>query len=132
VTRLLSGEKKMRILITGSRTWTDKVTIANAIREAWLVAGRPYGVVVVHGGARGADYIAGVYAKRLGFSVEVHPVTDEEWTIKGKSAGHQRNAHMVSLGADVCLAFIKNESRGATGCAALAEKAGIPTHIWRE
>lgn len=119
----------MRILVTGSRNWTDKVTIAQAIREAWLVAGRPYGVVVVHGGARGADYIADVYAKRLGFATEPH---EADWTNFGKAAGPIRNKEMVDLGADVCLAFIKNESKGATHCAELAQKAGIPTHIWRE
>jgi YspA, cpYpsA-related SLOG family len=122
----------MRILITGSRTWTDYETISNAINDVWLTHGRPYGTIVVHGNARGADYLAGVAAKRKGFEVETHPVSNEEWKIKGLSAGHQRNANMVDLGADVCLAFIKNESNGATGCAALAEKAGIPTHIWRE
>lgn len=119
----------MKILITGSRTWTDKVTVAQAIREAWLVAGRPYGVTVIHGGARGADYIAGVYAKRLGFTVEVH---EADWENFGRSAGHIRNQEMVSKGADICLAFIKDESRGATMCAKLAEKAGIPTIIFRE
>ena len=118
----------MRILITGSRTWTDKVTVAQAIREAWLVQGRPYGVVVVHGGAKGADYIAGVYAKDLGFSVEVH---EADWTI-GKRAGYIRNKKMVDAGADVCLAFIKDNSKGATMCAELAQKSGIPTHIWRQ
>lgn len=122
----------MRILVTGSRDWTDKVAVAQAIREAWLVAGRPYGVVVVHGGARGADYIAGVYAKRLGFSVEPHPLDDDAWNKHGKRAGYIRNKEMVDAGADVCLAFIRNESKGATMCAKLAEEAGIPTHYWRE
>jgi hypothetical protein len=105
------------------------VTIAQAIREAWLVAGRPYGVVVVHGGARGADYIAGVYAKRLGFSVEVH---EADWTKYGKGAGPIRNKEMVDSKADICLAFIRNESEGATGCAEMAEKAGIPVVYFRE
>lgn len=119
----------MRILVTGSRDWTDKVTVAQAIREAWLMAGRPYGVVVVHGGARGADYIADVYAKRLGFATEVH---DAAWDTFGKTAGYIRNREMVESNPDLCLAFIRNESKGATMCAALAEKAGIPVHYWRE
>ena len=119
----------MRILITGSRDWTDKVTVNQALREAWLTFGRPYGTVVVHGGARGADYIADVYAKRLGFRTEPHKA---DWDIFGKAAGFIRNKEMVDAGADICLAFIKNESKGATMCAELAQKAGIPTHIWRE
>jgi len=119
----------MRILITGSRTWTDAEAISNAIRDAWLTHGRPYGTIVVHGGARGADYLAGVAAKRQGFGVEVH---EADWDTFGKRAGYLRNADMVDAGADICLAFIRNESAGATMCANLAQEAGIPTHYWRE
>jgi hypothetical protein len=119
----------MRILITGSRDWTDHATISNALRDAWLFAGRPYETIVIHGGARGADYLAGTVAKRLGFGVELHKA---RWDEFGKAAGFLRNKEMVDAGADLCLAFIRNESKGATMCAALAEKAGIPTHYWRE
>lgn len=122
----------MRILITGSRSWTDKVAIADAIRQAWIDFGKPYRVTVVHGGARGADYIAGVFAKRMNFDVEVHALDDAAWNKYGKAAGPKRNQEMVDKGADICLAFIKNESKGATGCAAMAEKAGIPVKVWRE
>lgn len=131
----------MRILITGSRDWFDIDTIAFALQN--VTEGVDVtDVTVVHGGARGADHAADVSAKRLGFAVEEHPA---QWDSCGSGcgpthwryrlnkpycprAGYIRNAHMVSLGADVCLAFILNESKGATMCAKLADDAGIRVH----
>lgn len=46
-------------------------------------------------------------------------------------AGFYRNEAMVAAGADLCLAFIDNGSRGATHCANTAQAAGIPTLIFR-
>lgn len=114
-------QQPLRILITGSRDWVDADLIHEAI-EQYTKTGRP--VVVVHGGARGADRLAGAVADSLGLDVEVHPA---DWRRHGRSAGYIRNAEMVSAGADVCLAFIRAGSSGATHCAASAERAGIQT-----
>ena len=38
-----------------------------------------------------------------------------------------RNSQMVADGADLCLAFIRDESNGASGTAAMAEAAQIMT-----
>lgn len=126
-------EGRKRILITGSRDWPNEPAIAAAILQSWLDWGKPP-LTVIHGGARGADEIAGsVINKQLAtapdlFKVEVHPAL---WDIHGKAAGHIRNAEMVALGADLLIAFIYNESRGATGCLKLAEAAGIPCIVYR-
>lgn len=116
----------MRILITGSRDWDDLNCIYNAIYKEHI--GSEKNTVVVHGGARGADYLAGRVADTLKLDIEVYKA---DWDTYGKAAGFVRNDKMVNLGADVCLAFIRNESKGATMCAELAEKAGIPVKVWR-
>jgi hypothetical protein len=83
----------------------------------------------VHGRAPGADQIADRAALGYGCRTEVHPA---DWGAYGGSAGPRRNAEMVAAGADLCLAFIRNRSRGASGCARLAEKAGIPVRRYTD
>lgn len=122
--------RPVRILITGSRTWTDRTAIAQAI-IAYLRSVRTISIggawpfpIVVHGGARGADQLADAVARNWGWTPERHPA---DWSRHGRAAGFRRNAEMVAAGADVCLAFIHAGSRGATHTAELAEAAGIPT-----
>lgn len=111
-----------RVLITGSRTWDDELTIMQAISD---VAIPPEAWTLVSGACpTGADAICEAFAEGLGLTVERHPA---DWSRHGKRAGFVRNAEMVNLGADVCLAFIRDQSKGATMTANLAEKAGIPT-----
>lgn len=134
-----------RILITGSRNWSNTNAIVSAF--AVVIPGslrRPnVEVVVVHGDAPGADTLAGRIAEQWGFDVESHPA---QWDRNcdqscyhptrmkdGKPycpvAGHLRNQHMVDLGADVCLAFPTRDSRGTWDCVRRAEKAGIPVYV---
>lgn len=123
----------MRILVTGSRDWPNPERVDELICEAltgWQMHPVEPGSVVVHGACpRGADEHAAQAVRRLaagGWTVteERHPA---DWNAHGKSAGFRRNAEMVNLGADICLAFIKAGSRGASHTAGLAERAGIET-----
>jgi hypothetical protein len=112
-----------RLLITGSRTWVDE----NAIVEQFKLIHARFGseVTLVSGACKsGADALCEKLAVPAGWLVELHPA---DWEKHGKSAGFKRNAEMVELGADACLAFIKDNSRGASHTAGLAETAGIPT-----
>lgn len=114
----------MRILITGSRDWVDESTIRLVLARYQATAHSK--ITLVHGACpSGADEIADRLNDQVfGWPVERHPA---DWKTHGKRAGYLRNAEMVALGADVCLAFIRNSSRGASMTADLAEKAGIPT-----
>lgn len=117
-----------RILITGSRDWTDRDTIWRVLGDAVAPLDITRETVLVSGACpRGADALAEDWARRYGLTVERHPAN---WQLEGKRAGFIRNARMVNLGADVCLAFIRNGSRGASHTARLAEEAGIPTRRW--
>lgn len=112
-----------RILITGSRTWTDRAVIVQALKEAYESLPGP--VILVSGACpSGADAICEDIWKRQGLPIERHPA---KWNVHGKRAGFIRNAEMVNTTPDICLAFIKDESRGASMTASLAEQSGIPT-----
>jgi len=115
-----------RILITGSRKWTNDAAIHAVLDGIDVVGGPP---VLVHGAAAGADHIAATYWESFGYPTEPHPAN---WARDRKQAGHIRNWEMVSLGAELCLAFLLNDSPGTTGCIRLAHQAGIPTTIYRE
>jgi YspA, cpYpsA-related SLOG family len=106
-----------RILVTGSRTWTDQSGLRLALfREIIADDGR---TVVVHGAARGADTMADRYARMTGCQPEPYPAEDFP-------SPRDRNQHMVDLGADVCLAFATSWASGTGMCARMARRAGIP------
>ena len=120
----------MRVLVTGSRDWSDpnaaRKMISDRLFDLALESGDPSSIVIVHGAARGADRFAHQEAQKAGLLVEPHPA---DWERHGKSAGFRRNAEMVSLGADLCLAFWNGKSNGAKHTIDLARNAGIPVEV---
>ena len=113
--------RPLRVLITGSRGWTDEAAI-----EAELLKVPP-GSTIIHGGAGGADKLAGQVAERLGLNVEVHPA---DWST-GRGAGFQRNQKMVDLGADAALAFHLGNSPGTADAIRRIKAANIPVRVNR-
>lgn len=115
------------MLITGSRTWLDVEQVEAAM--AWHAMGFT-DITVIHGNCpKGADAIANDYAIKQGWTLIRRPA---DWVRWGRAAGYRRNADMVTEGADICLAFIRNASAGASHCAELAERAGITTFRFTE
>ena len=110
----------MRVLITGSRVWYKRALLKRVMAEHL----KPGDKVILGGCPRGVDRLALLYAYHSGIDIELHPA---QWDEYGDKAGPIRNQQMVDSGADLCLAFIRDHSRGATDCANRAEAKGIPT-----
>ena len=124
-----------RILVTGARDWRDRAAVGRALLGVVDDTSLVRSTVLVHGDCpTGADAIAARCAQDWAWMVEGHPA---DWTRHGKAAGFRRNAEMVALGADVCIAFIRpcvsprckgksaHDSHGTAHCAGLARAAGI-------
>lgn len=118
-----------RILVTGSRYWSDKEVIRKAIDKAIDDLGEGQEVVIIEGACPygGADKIASEYGNELGVKVESYPADFEGI---GGYAGPLRNEKMVKTGADVCLAFPVSGSRGTWDCVKKARHAGIEVRIF--
>jgi hypothetical protein len=124
--------RPLRILVTGSRDWTDRGLIERALADVIAENHTRTPKVLVHGGARGADSLADAIWRgwRVPGGAAEPEVYRADWFKYGESAGPRRNAEMVAAGAGICLAFPLGESRGTRGCIALAEKAGIPVRVF--
>lgn len=134
-----------RVLVTGSRKWDRPDVIWESLdriaRE--LAAAGDDELVVVHGAffptKRGpdgrfplesADYLADLWCRRddhpLAVRPERHPAN---WRAHGKRAAFLRNREMVSAGAHLVLAFLRDESPGTTQTIELAERAELPVQV---
>jgi len=89
----------MKLLVCGGRDWEDTKATTAAL-DRMLTHSLS---VVIHGGARGADDLAGWWARMN----SIRPVVVSAlWDQLGKSAGFKRNYVMVNiLQPDYCIAF---------------------------
>lgn len=116
-----SLEKAKRVLVCGSRDYTDENKIAGVMLNLSI------GTTIIEGGAKGADTIARSFAVRWGLDFEEYPAN---WKKYGKAAGPIRNKQMLIEGKpDLVLAFYsaKKKSKGTKNMVEQAEKAGVKT-----
>jgi hypothetical protein len=140
-----------RVLVTGSREWTDFDLVDQALDAALALLQVPVTMqdtmTLIAGAAKGLDTLAVVVAGGRGWKVEEHPARWNEhstdcpaWHLTPivqstcKMAGHRRNHQMVALGADLVIAFPTGEeasglSRGTWGCSRAAKAAQLPTLV---
>jgi len=109
----------MRILICGDRNWTNPTPIYRILNNLDKKD------IIIHGACRGADLLAGLIAKELGFIVEEYPA---QWGKYGKAAGPLRNREMLNSGANLVIAFHEDikKSRGTINTIRQAQELNIP------
>lgn len=105
----------VRVAVIGSREFTDYERAKRALDPliGWIESKHPgVPLVIVSGGAKGADTLAKMYADDHGIPIDV---VYARWTIYGKrgadGAGLLRNTMMAAI-VHYCIAFHKNNSSG--------------------
>lgn len=117
----------MRILVTGSRKWTDASAVAAALEDALVFSGPGDEHALIYGCANGLDQIAFEIADRWDWECVAHVANWEEY---GRRAGPIRNSGMIKHGKpDICLAFPLADSRGTWDTVRKANAAGIEVRI---
>jgi hypothetical protein len=119
----------VRVIVCGDRQgYTPSV-----VRRVLTALAEDHGasLVVLHGGARGVDAMAGDMARGLGITVEEYPA---DWRGKGRVAGFIRNQEMLESGAEQVIAFKRGFDhtlrRGGTEhMCRIAMDAGVPVVV---
>lgn len=93
----------MRVLVCGSRDWTDRQIVFAVLDGLVTGMGDDPELVLIHGACRGADLIAADWAQAWHHDIEAFSA---DWDKHGKAAGPIRNQQMLDEGKpDVLIAF---------------------------
>lgn len=111
----MTTKDEMRILVCGGRDFNDREAV-------WKALDRLKPALVIEGGARGADRLAGEWAD---WTHTPHLIYRADWGAEGKAAGILRNQRMLDHGRpDMVLAF--PGGRGTADMIRRARAAGVP------
>jgi hypothetical protein len=117
----------VKLLICGSRDYDDYEfmrAILNDLRRRFPIES------VIHGGAKGADTLGGVWAESVLLPVVVYRA---DWQTHGPSAGPIRNKRMLDEGKpDIVVAIINkplDQSRGTKNMVTISQNAGLQVFV---
>lgn len=105
------------ILICGGREYADKARMREVIHLLFNHDTH----TIIHGGARGADTLAGEVAAEIGIAAKVYPA---DWKTHGKAAGPIRNQQMLDDGKPAMVIAFPG-GKGTEDMVRRANNAGI-------
>ena len=114
-----------RVVIAGCRDFTDYKQAKEYIDFCISNIRQEYRIIIVSGGAKGADTLGEQYAKKNGFEIERYLA---DWDTYGKSAGPRRNKIMAEV-SDYVICFWDGKSRGTKSMIEYARQFNKPLKI---
>jgi len=114
----------IKVIIAGGRDFNDPQGLLKAFHQ--FMEGHDNGeIVIVSGGARGADAIGEWIGKQYGITTVVMRA---QWDKFGKSAGYRRNEQMAQYGTHLLAAW-DGQSKGTKHMIDISRKAGLIVQI---
>ena len=104
----MTDSKIIKIVIAGCRNYNNYEEAKTYINLCISNIRNGNKIIILSGGASGADKIGERYAKENGFEVELYPA---DWDKHGRSAGPIRNKLMAE-NCDCVICFWDGKSRG--------------------
>lgn len=95
-----------RVIVAGGRDFNQYDLLKNTLDGIFRHVDEP--IMIVSGGAAGADRLGEKYAREHNLSIDHHPA---QWVKYGPIAGFIRNQEMAEC-ADALIAFWNGKSRG--------------------
>ncbi len=114
-----------RLVVTGGRDFDDYGMMCRKLNQLLVEKSKTHEIVIVSGGARGADALAETYARARGYRLEVFSA---DWQRHGRAAGPKRNAWMAAAGHALA-AFWDGNSQETWDLIQRAEDKKIPVRI---
>ncbi len=115
----------IRVVIAGCRDYNNYDEAKEYIDFCLTNIRKENKIVIISGGASGADALGERYAAENGFEIEKHPA---DWEKYGRSAGPRRNKQMAQI-ADYVICFWDEKSKGTHSMIEYAEKFGKPVRV---
>lgn len=107
----------MRVLVTGGSDFDERELLFRVLNEQH---GRTRFTLLIHGGASGADRLAGEWADANGVDVQVEA---PNWKKYGRAAGLIANGEMIRQNPDLVIAF--PGGKGTADMVKRADAAGL-------
>lgn len=120
--------KEKRVIIAGSRTFNGYEFLVKKVQSVLSLSNNTNEkIIIVSGGANGADKLGERFAKEFGYELEVYKA---DWEKYGKRAGYVRNEEMAKVSQQL-IAFHDGKSKGTLHMIGIARKMSLDVCVVR-